>query len=96
VGVQPIQIEFSCAAFKEKNTWLYPHKFFSFLSGFIDSPFLVLSFLKGFSVLLFQGVLYFPVKAKKEAYIGLKLGSAWLNGFCGEFWTAAAADKHLT
>ena len=88
-----IQIEFSCAAFKEKKKRLYPHEFFSFFSGFIDSPFLVISFLKGFPVLLFQGVLYFPVKAKKEAYIGLKLGSVWLSG---EFWIAAAADKHLT
>ena len=45
---------------------LYPHEFFSFFGGFIDLPFLVVSFLKVFSVLLFQGVLYFPVKTKER------------------------------
>ena len=38
----------------------------------------MVSFLKGLSVLLFQGVLYFPVKAKErvtlESYIGDAMG----------------------
>ena len=65
---------------------LYPHEFFSFFGGFIDLPFLVVSFLKVFSVLLFQGVLYFPVKAKERVTLkanrkarGL-MGSALDNG----------------
>ena len=58
-----------------KKKILYPHEFFRFFGGFIDLPFFVLSFLKGFSVLFFQGVLYFPVKVEKKGYIGQKLKS---------------------
>ena len=65
-----IYIEVARAEFEGKKTWPYPHEFFSFFGGFVDLPFLVASFLKIFSILLFQGVLYFPVKAKaKERFI---------------------------